>query len=78
MSIKPTITVLYTCVTCGAFKRAVDVEARESDEGVLEWMKKVQMVVGADHARRNCISSTCDLRIPMPKDADWVGQASKT
>jgi hypothetical protein len=75
--VKPTITVLYSCKGCGVKDRPVALEGRESDEDVVEWMKKVQSVVGAEHGALHCPSPTFDLKVPMPADADWIGQATK-
>ena len=75
---KPRIKVLYSCIACGAVDRPVEIDARESHEDIGWWMESVlRPALGQDHADRNCSSPSCSLKIPMPKDADWVGQAPK-
>lgn len=75
---KPQITVLYSCAMCGAKDRPVQCDARDKSQNVVEWLERVAMdAVGRDHFDRHCSASTCDLKIPSPKDADWIGQAAK-
>lgn len=74
---KPQLTVMYSCAACRTVDRPMQVDGREQNEDILEWMEKVQTALGADHAYLGCSSPTCDLKIPSPKDADWIGQAMK-
>lgn len=71
------VTVLYSCRVCGALDRPVEVKAREPDQDLMLWMTAVQIALGADHATRACHSPVCDLKIPLPKDADYLGQPTK-
>lgn len=75
---RPQLTCFYSCALCGAKDRPVQVDARESEQNVVDWVERVVMeAVGRDHYSRDCASPTCDLKIPAPEDADWIGQATK-
>jgi hypothetical protein len=74
----PIVTVLYSCTPCATRDREVVVRQRGPDEDVVAWVNHVRDCVGADHATFSplCVSPTCDLKIPLPKDAR-IGDAYK-
>lgn len=62
-----TVTVMYSCKSCGTDEREVQVRARNKDEEVRTWVEAVRAAVGRDHSRhmRMCRSTVCDLKIPL-------------
>lgn len=71
------ITLFYSCKHCGLVERPVQVPAREAED-VAVWVKQVvAKVIGDDHVT---VSPGCNansithLKIPMPKDAQFIGQ----
>lgn len=70
------VEVRYTCHRCAAKERMLEVRARREDEDVVEWVQGVVMTaVAYDHGAFNCDSTKVDLKIHLPKDAEYIGQA---
>ena len=73
------ITVKYSCAECGLNDREVQVPARATEAtDVCHWVGvTVAQCVSDDHSR---ISPSCRsdkasmLKIPMPKEAEFIGQ----
>lgn len=75
-----TLEVLYSCERCGVEDRRVVVrERRGEQEDVRDWVKYVVEEVCKDHfSLHACRASvlTC-LKIPLPKKANFIGEASR-
>lgn len=76
---EPIIQVQYNCKYCGVSKAQVDVPERFIEEHILDWMN----IVGAHvkrhhrHYQPHCVSSSVDLMVPMPVDAEYLGHAGR-
>ncbi len=73
------IEVLYDCRGCGLRDQPLAVRERRGDEDVVVWMDFVTAAISDDHA---CVSPFCragvfDLKIPLPKIAQRLGEASR-
>lgn len=71
------ITILYTCEECGLRDRSVQCPARTTED-VRVWVGKIVAgCVGADHRKASpgcrAVKMTM-LKIPMPPEADFIGQ----
>lgn len=62
-----TVTVMYSCKSCGTWDREVQVRARNKDEEIRTWVEAVRDAVSRDHNRhfRMCSSTVCDLKLPL-------------
>lgn len=69
------ITIMFSCKGCGLEKHKLQIPARE-DEDLLVWMEKVKGWVADEHHKvsQNCRTERCDLYLPMPPEAEFVGQ----
>ena len=72
------ITIMFSCAGCGLVKHKLQVPARETED-IFEWMEKVKRWLGDEHERVSpqCQSPCCDLMIPMPDDAEFIGQQTE-
>lgn len=73
------ITVLYSCAGCGIKERALQVPARVgfTADDVVPWMQTVAQCVSDDHrtVSPKCkATSMTELKIPMPSEAEFIGQ----
>lgn len=63
-----TITIKYSCHSCGIFRRAIQVPARTPDEDVIAWTEAAVRIVARDHRteRPGCkATSLSELMIPI-------------
>lgn len=73
----PSVEVEYTCKRCEAKARRLKVPARDPNKDVVAWLREVLTpVVTKDHADFNCPSEVFDLKILMPPDGEYIGQAT--
>ena len=75
-----TLDIRYDCRGCGLVDVIVHVPARASNEDVVWWVEEiVTPTVSEDHQQRSpqCMCDVFDLKIPAPKDADYIGQPRK-
>lgn len=69
------ITVVYTCGMCDIVDAPVEVESRDSDGDLMDWMNAMAIALANDHHRR---SPHCHpkkfkvVKIPV-ENTGWVG-----
>lgn len=64
------IDVRYKC-GCQDAERTVQVQERRTGEDVLDFMRRVQLAIGADHRKTSplCMSNTMEYaKVPAPGD----------
>lgn len=69
------IAIFYKC-RCMKEEATVEMVHRKSGEDVVDWMRKVQEVVGADHFKRSplCMATKMEYaKIPAPENAPFIG-----
>lgn len=74
------LKVLYTCDQCGIIDRPVEVEERDAQEDIAEWMYKVQVVLSVDHDKvsPNCyITKFTNAKIPLAPNGGIIGQGTR-
>ena len=69
------ISIGFKCNSCGANVRGIQTPARGAED-VVEWIQKLGPIVKEAHQKvsPNCTCMVCDLFVPMPKEAEFVGQ----
>lgn len=79
MSAGQTLKLEYTCHQCRTRDREIEVPAREPNQDIIDWVSKVRMLVAIDHELLvpYCQCQHVDLKIPLNKDAKFIGEVMK-
>ena len=76
-----TITVLYTCDSCGVKDAEVQVPERGPNEDVVRWLE--QKAAGAISVHHRQVSPLCraskmtHVKIPLPQSGEGIGYPTK-
>lgn len=72
------VTVMFDCKKCGLKQQKVQVPARETED-VVKWVEKVRQLCGDEHLRLSptCNSEKVDLYLPVPPEAEFIGQQNE-
>lgn len=74
---EPTVAVMYSCKLCNTVDCEVQVPERYTDEPVVEWTNMAIHLIGRHHRhyQPQCISAAVDVKIPLPPNAKYIGEA---